>query len=177
MKQSSTADNGQPIILRPATEADLVAINDIYNHYVLHSTCTYQEEPESMEGRRQWFCHHGKKHPIIVAVVDEKVVGWGSLSAYHARSAYRRTVENSVYVHNEHHRCGIGSVLLKELIQCARQLGYHAIIAGIDAEQSASVAIHIKFGFKKVGHLNQIGYKFDRWLDVIYMELLLDPAP
>jgi L-amino acid N-acyltransferase YncA len=162
--------------LRPATEADLVAINDIYNHYVLHSTCTYQEELETLEGRRQWFQHHGKDHPVIVAVADGKVVGWGSLSAYHVRSAYRRTVENSVYVHHEQHRRGIGSLLLRELIQRARQLGHHAIIAGIDAEQTASVAIHTKFGFKKVGHLEQIGYKFNRWLDVIYMELLLDPA-
>lgn len=164
------------INLRAATEADLVAINDIYNHYVQHSTCTYQEAPEPQEERQQWFRHHGEQHPIIVAIADSKVVGWGSLSAYHARSAYRRTVENSVYVHHEQHRRGIGSTLLEELIQRARQLGHHAIIAGIDAEQTASVAIHTKFGFKKVGHLNQIGYKFSRWLDVIYMELILDPT-
>lgn len=170
-----TATN-QAINLRTATEADLAAINDIYNHYVLHSTCTYQEEPEPLEGRQQWFRHHGKQHPIIVAVADGKVVGWGSLSAYHERSAYRRTVENSVYVHHEQHRRGIGALLLRELIQRARQLGHHAIIAGIDAEQTASVAIHTKFGFQKVGHLKQIGYKFNRWLDVIYMELILDPT-
>ena len=166
----------EAINLRPATEADLVVINNIYNHYVLSSTCTYQEEPESMEARRQWFRHHGEQHPIIVAVAEGKVAGWGSLSAYHARSAYRRTVENSVYVHHEHHRRGIGSMLLAELIQRARQLGHQAIIAGIDAEQAASVAIHTKFGFHKVGHLSQIGYKFNRWLDVIYMELLLNPT-
>jgi L-amino acid N-acyltransferase len=164
----------EAIELRPATEADLVAINDIYNHYVLHSTCTYQEAPEPLEGRQQWFRHHGDQHPVLVAVADGKVVGWGSLSAYHVRSAYRRTVENSVYVHPEQHRRGIGSALLRDLVRCARQRGYHAIIAGIDGEQTASVAIHTKFGFKKVGHLSQIGFKFNRWLDVIYMVLLLD---
>jgi phosphinothricin acetyltransferase len=160
-------------ILRPATESDLAAINDIYNHYVLHSTCTYQEEPEPMDGRRQWLHHHGEKHPVIVAEEEGRVVGWGSLSAYHARSAYRHTVENSVYVHHQHHRRGLGTHLLENLIFRARKLEYRAIIAAIDGEQEASVAIHAKFGFEKVGHLKQIGFKFGRWLDVIYMQLSL----
>src|SRR5271165_5534433 len=109
-------------IIRSATESDLVAINDIYNHYVLHSTCTYQEEPEPLEGRRQWFAHHGPRHPVIVAEEQGRVVGWGSLSAFHPRSAYRNTVENSVYVHHEQHRRGLGSRLLKDLIDRARAL-------------------------------------------------------
>ena len=113
-------------------------------------------------------------HPIIVAESKKHIVGWGSLSAYHARSAYRRTVENSVYVHHECHRRGIGSVLLKELITRARNLRHHVIIAAIDAEQPASVALHDKFGFQKVGHMKHLGFKFNRWLDVIYMELLLE---
>lgn len=159
--------------VRPATEADLVAINDIYNHYVLHSTCTYQEEPELMESRRRWYDHHSDKHPVIVATAGTEVVGWGSLSAYHARSAYRHTVENSVYVHHQYHRKGIGSLLLQELIVRSRDLGHRAIIAGIDGEQSASVALHTKFSFEKVGHLKQVGFKFGRWLDVVYMELNL----
>ena len=164
------------ITIRPATEADLAAINNIYNHYVQHSTCTYQEEPESLDGRRQWFRHHGEKHPVIVAEIGGQVVGWGSLSAYHARSAYRHTVENSVYVHHEYHWRGIGSLLLHELIVRARNFGHHAIIAIIDADQPASVALHAKFHFEKVGHMKQIGFKFGRWLDVVYMELILDAA-
>ena len=159
--------------VRLATEADLHSINEIYNHYVLHSTCTYQEEPEPIEGRRQWFLHHGEKHPVLVAESEGSVVGWGSLSAYHARSAYRRTVENSVYVHHQHHRRGIGSLLLKDLIERARALSHRAIIAGIDADQAASVALHARFGFEKVGHLNEVGFKFGRWLDVVYMQLVL----
>lgn len=160
--------------IRPANDSDLVAINDIYNHYVLHSTCTYQEEPEPIEDRRRWFAHHGEAHPVIVAETDGRIVGWGSLSAYHARSAYRRTVENSVYVHHQFHRRGIGSVLLNELITRARSLRHHAIIAAIDAEQPASVALHARFNFQKVGHMKHLGFKFNRWLDVLYMELLLD---
>ena len=162
--------------IRPAGEADLVAINDIYNHYVLHSTCTWQEEPELIEGRRQWFSHHGTKHPVIVAEVNGQVVGWGSLSPFRERSAYRNTVENSVYVQHEHHRRGIGSALSRDLITRARVLGFRAMIAVIDADQDASVVLHEKFGFQKVGRLKQVGFKFGRWLDVIYMELLLPPA-
>jgi phosphinothricin acetyltransferase len=160
--------------IRPAAESDMVAINRIYNHYVLHSTCTYQEKTEPLQARRRWFNHHDDKHPVIVAEEGVQVVGWGSLSAFHTRSSYRHTVENSIYVHHQHHRRGIGSLLLQELIVRARGLGHRAIIAGIDKEQTASVALHARFHFKKVGHFKQVGIKFGRWLDVLYMELILD---
>lgn len=162
--------------LRCAVEADLVAINDIYNHNVLHSTCTYQEEQEPMEDRLVWFASHGPRHPITVAEIDGRVVGWGSLSAFHSRSAYRFTVENSVYVHHEFYRRGIGSLILGDLISRARALDHRTIIAIIDSEQTSSVALHVRFGFEKVGHFKEIGFKFGRWLDVIYMELLLYTA-
>jgi phosphinothricin acetyltransferase len=160
-------------LIRLATESDLEAINDIYNHYVLHSACTYQEEPETMEDRRQWFQHHVVSHPVTVAEASGKVIGWGSLSAFHPRSAYRRTVENSIYIQHEHHRQGIGSLLLENLIIRARDLGHHVIIAGADSQQSGSLALHAKFNFEKVGHLKQVGFKFGQWLDVIYMQLNL----
>ena len=140
------------VSLRPAVESDLTAINDIYNYYVLHSTCTYQEEPEPLPGRRQWFHDHDPRHPIIVAEHENDVVGWGSLSPYHHRSAYRNTVENSVYVHPEWHQRGIGSALLQDLIRQAKMLDYHAIIAAIDADQTKSVRLHAKFNFEEVGH-------------------------
>jgi phosphinothricin acetyltransferase len=161
------------ITIRPATENDLAAINDIYNHYVLSCTCTYQEAPEPLVGRQVWFHHHDAQHPVIVAEAEGRVVGWGSLSKFHERSAFRNTVENSIYIHHEHHRRGVGSALLAELIARARTAGFRAIMAGIDGEQAASMALHTKFGFQKVGHLKQVGFKFGRWLDVIYMELLL----
>jgi L-amino acid N-acyltransferase len=159
--------------IRLAGPGDLGAINDIYNYYVLHSTCTYQESPEPMEGREKWFTQHGPVHPVIVAEMDGRIAGWGSLSAYHVRSAYRHTVENSVYIHHEFHRRGIGTIILADLIERARTIGHRAIIAGIDGDQLASVKLHAKFGFETVGHFKQLGFKFGRWLDVIYMELLL----
>ena len=160
--------------LRVATAADLERINDIYNHYVLHSTCTYQTEPETIEARRAWFSAHGERHPVIVAEDSGKsILGWGSLSRFHARSAYGRTVENSVYVDPNLHRRGVGRALMVELIQRARDLGHHTIIAGIDAEQSPSVALHAALGFEQVALLREVGFKFERWLHVIYMQRML----
>ena len=162
--------------LRPATRGDLADINEIYNHYVLHSTCTYQETPETMAGRREWFGRHGDEHPVVVAEIDGRVVGWGSLSAFHARSAFRRTVEDSIYIHPELHGRGIGSLVLRDLVRRARLLGHRAVVAAIEAEQPASLALHARFQFEHVGRLRQVGFKFGRWLDLIYLELLL-PGP
>ncbi len=160
-------------MIRLAVSDDLAAINDIYNHYVLRSTCTYQEAIESMESRREWFAQHGAAHPVTVAELDGTIVGWGSLSPFRERSAYRYTVENSVYLHHEFHRRGIGTLILKDLVDRARVIGHRTIVAGIDAEQAASLAIHQKFGFEKTAHLKQVGFKSGRWLDVIYMQLML----
>ena len=159
--------------IRLATHDDLSVINSIYNHYVACSTCTYQEEPETIERRQRWFAAHGPMHPVTVAVLEGRVVGWTSLSPYHARSAYRFTVENSLYVDHERHRQGIGSALLADCIERARSLGHHAIISGIDAEQTASIALHAKFDFEPVGRLKQVGFKFGRWLDVVEMQLMI----
>jgi len=159
--------------IRAAAFEDLGAINDIYNHFVLCSTCTYQIEPETMEERIKWFRSRGARHPVIVAEIGGAVVGWGSLSRYNERAAYARTVENSVYVHHDWQRRGIGGTILVELIRLAKELGHHTIIAGIDADQAASVALHARYGFKKVGHMKELGNKFDRWLDVMYMQLML----
>jgi L-amino acid N-acyltransferase len=156
--------------IRLATSADLEAINAIYNHYVLHSTCTYQEDPEPIEGRRVWFEKHGPCYPVTVAEADGQVVGWGALSPFHARSAYRFTVENSVYVRQGWHRRGAGSALLADLLQRARDIGHHTVIALIDSEQPGSIALHAGLGFKEVAHLKQAGFKFGRWGDVIYMQ-------
>jgi phosphinothricin acetyltransferase len=161
------------MLIRLATAADLGAINEIYNHFVLTSTCTYQTEPETMTARHAWFAHHAEPHPVTVAEEDGVVIGWGSLSRFHARAAYARTVENSVYVDHRHHRKGVGRRLLDDLIARAKALGHHTIIAGIDAEQSASVALHAAAGFAQVALLKEVGFKFDRWLHVIYMQRMV----
>nr|ACO70893.1 putative acetyltransferase [uncultured Verrucomicrobiota bacterium] len=159
--------------IRLATEADLAAINAIYNHYVEHSTCTYQLAPESEAARLAWFYRHGAAHPVTVAEAAGEVLGWASLNVFNPREAYARTVENSVYIHHEHHRRGLGRAMLADLIARARALDHHTIIAGISAEQTASIRLHLGFGFEEIGRLRQVGFKHGQWLDVVSMQLML----
>jgi phosphinothricin acetyltransferase len=159
--------------IRLAAAADLPAINTIYNYYVALSTCTYQIDPEPMAGRQAWFAQHGPEHPILVAEADGEVVGWGALSPFHPRMAFRHTVEDSIYVRHDRQRLGIGSALMLDLLRRGQKCGHHAIVALIDADQSGSIMLHARHGFEQVGHLQEVGRKFDRWLDVIYMELIL----
>jgi phosphinothricin acetyltransferase len=160
--------------LRLATADDLVAINDIYNYYVPRSTCTYQLEPEPLAGRRLWFeAHSPQSHPVIVAEADGAVVGWGSLSKFHQRAAYAPTAEASVYIRHDQHRRGLGRLILGDLIERARTLGFHSIIGGASADQTASIALQESLGFRRVGQLAEVGHKFGTWLDVVYLQLML----
>lgn len=160
--------------IRLATAADLAAINDIYNYYVLRSTCTYQLEPETLANREAWFrAHPPEKYPVTVAELDGQVAGWGSLSKFRDRAAYDPTVEASVYIRHDLHRRGLGRALLADLIERARQIGFHSILGGASGEQTASIALQESLGFQHVAHFKQIGYKFGQWLDVVFMQLML----
>jgi L-amino acid N-acyltransferase len=160
-------------IIRKATAADLSVINNIYNHYVLNSTCTFQTEVETVPDRMEWFQSHGNEYPIIICEVNKEILGWASLSPFHKRQAYRPTVENSVYIRSDSLRRGLGAFLLKELIELARNIGYHSVIGKIAEDQQASVVLHEKFGFQKVAHLKEVGFKFNKRLDVVYYQFLL----
>ncbi len=160
-------------VIRLAMESDLPAINAIYNHYVLHSTCTYQIVPETAEDRLAWFRRHDAMHPVTVAEAGSEVVAWASLNVFHSREAYSRTVENSVYVRDDWQRRGAGRALLADLIERARALGHHTMIAGISAEQVPSVRLHEAFGFKLCGRISEVGYKHGQWLDVLSFQLIL----
>jgi L-amino acid N-acyltransferase len=159
--------------IRLAERADLPAINAIYNHFVMHSTCTYDEDLTTEAERDAWFELHRGTYPATVAVIEDEVIGWASLSSYRTRGAYRFTVENSVYVREDRQRRGIGGELLADLIVRARELELHSIVAGIDSEQEGSILLHEKHGFVTVAHLQQVGYKFRRWLDVVFMQKML----
>lgn len=165
------------IKIRDATPADLDAINAIYNHYVFNSTCTYQDAPATAAERRAWFDAHGPRHPVTVAVSGSEIIGWASLSKFHQRAAYSNTVENSVYLRHDVLGRGIGGMLLADIIERAAKIGHHTIIAGISSDQIASVKLHRKQGFVEVALLREVGYKFDRWLDVVYMQRMLKPQP
>lgn len=161
-------------LIRLATAADVSTINDIYNYYVQHSTCTYQLEPESLEGRQAWFAAHpSNKYPVTVAEVSGQVIGWGSLSKFRDRAAYDGTVEASVYIHHDHHRRGLGRAILLDLIDRAKRLGFHTLIGGASADQTASIALQESLGFQYVGRFREVGHKFNQWLDVVFMQLML----
>ena len=161
--------------VRPATEADLPGILDIYNDAVLTTTASYDYEPSTLEHRRTWFQERQRdNYPVFVAVEkDGRVLGWSALNPYHARIGYRFTSENSVYVAANCRGKGIGRALLGPLLEAGKARGLHAILAVIDADNEASIRLHAQFGFEKVGLFKQVGFKFGRWLDVIYMEKLL----
>ena len=161
--------------VRPATHDDLPGILEIYNEAVWNTTATYDYEPRTLQHRTAWFDDHVKnKLPVFVAVNDDgRVAGWSALNRYHDRKGYQFTTENSVYVAADQRGRGIGRRLMEPLIEAARERGLHAILAGIDAQNEASIRLHASFGFVKVAHFKQVGFKFNRWLDVVYMELLL----
>jgi phosphinothricin acetyltransferase len=162
--------------LRAATKADLPAIAAIYTHYVQHSTCTFDTESPSAAYWADWLSEHGRAYPVLVAVRGDEVVGWGSLSKWNKRCAYRFSVEDSVYVRPECQRQGIGMAILVELIRLARESGHRSLIAQIAADQPASDALHEKLGFKRVGILAEVGYKFGRWIGVGIWQMQLSES-
>ena len=167
-------DEPQRFTIRLARTEDADVINEIYNHYVCHSTCSFQTDPSTHDERLRWLEAHGEGHPVLVAeTAGGEVLGWASVSPYHTRCAYRFTVEDSIYIRNGLHGRGVGSALLAALVARCERAGHHSIIAMIAADQPASLALHRKFAFAEVAHLREVGYKFDRWIDVVFMQRML----
>jgi phosphinothricin acetyltransferase len=162
------------VTVRPADERDLPAILAIYNDAVLTTTATYDTEPETLEKRAAWLAERRAQHlPVLVAGSRGIVVGFAALSAYSAKPGYKRTLSDTVYVAPAARGEGIGTALLGALLRRAREGGAHVVLASIDAENRASLALHRAAGFRKVAHLHEVGWKFGRWLDVVTMQLIL----
>lgn len=163
------------IKIRPYVTEDTQAILDIINHNILHSTALYDYKIRSYEQQKNILEEKiSKNFPVIVAECNGKVVGFGMYSEFRFREAYKFTVEHSVYVNENFHGKGIGKLMLQELISLARQQKLHTMIAVIDSENQSSVEFHEKFGFKTVGIIKESGFKFDRWLDSVFMQLILE---
>lgn len=163
------------IKLRAYKTEDTQAILDIINFNILNSTALYDYNIRSYEQQKAILEEKKTKNfPVIVAELDGIVVGFGMYSEFRFREAYKYTVEHSVYVNNAFHGHGIGKILLQELIQLAKKQGLHTMIAVIDAENQSSVDFHEKFGFKTVGVIKESGFKFDRWLHSVFMQLILE---
>lgn len=166
-----------PTTLRSATRADVPAILDIYNDAVLHTTASYDLVPVSLESRQAWFDHKTEQGwPILVAEHAGQVVGWATFGPFREKAAYAGTVEHSVYVRGGYRGAGIGLQLMERLIAQARQQELHVMVGGIDADNASSIAFHERLGFVQVAHMPQVGYKFDRWLDLVFMQLMLQDA-
>ncbi len=162
------------ILIRQAELSDAAAIAQIYNEAILTTTATFDTEPKSVEERTQWLQAHDDRHPVLVAVVNNHVVGWASLTRWSERPAYDATAETSFYVHSSHRGCGIGRQLKDTIIQVARRLGYHTLIARVAEGSGASIHLNEQAGFTHVGLLKEVGFKFGKRLGVHIMQKMLN---
>lgn len=162
-------------IIRDATDADLPGITDIYNHTVLHTAAVWNDTIADLANRQAWLGERRTKgYPVLVAIEAGFVVGYASFGDWRAWFGYRYTVENSIYVHHEHWRRGIAKALMRPLIERATAMGKHVMVAGIEAQNTASIQLHAQLGFRETGRMAEVGTKFGRWLDLVFMQLLLD---
>jgi phosphinothricin acetyltransferase len=163
------------IQIRDYKTKDTQNILDIINYNILHSTSLYDYKIRTYEQQLTILGEKiNKNFPVIIAEIDGQVVGFGMYSEFRFREAYKFTVEHSVYVNENFQGKGIGKLLLEELISLAKNQKLHTMIAVIDSENQSSVKFHEKFGFKTVGIIKESGYKFDHWLDLVFMQLILD---
>ncbi|MDM9627112.1 N-acetyltransferase family protein [Rhizobium sp. S152] len=162
----------QAVLLRDATEADLPEVRDIYNHAVEHTTAIWNETVVDLDNRLEWFrMRMARGFPVLVAEKESRIAGYASYGDWRAFEGFRHTVEHSVYVEKDHQGQGIGRKLMQALISRAGENGIHVMIAGIEAGNAASIALHEKLGFRNGGTFHEVGTKFGRWLDLTFMEL------
>jgi phosphinothricin acetyltransferase len=163
------------LTIRLASIKDAQGILDIYNDAILNTAAVYSYEPHTIDMRLHWL--EDKRHhniPVLVAELDGMVTGFATYGPFRAWAAYQYTIEHSVYVHKAYRQQGIAEKLLWQLIETVKQQPIHTIVAGIDAGNVASIKLHQKLGFTEIGTFKQVGYKFDRWLDLKFMQLILD---
>jgi L-amino acid N-acyltransferase len=163
------------VAIRLADENDLESILEIYNDAILNTTAVYQYKIHTLEMRKKWFADKQEaRHPVFVATINNKVAGFVTYGNFRAWPAYKYTVEHSVYVHPGFRQRGVAKKLLAIIIETAKQNDIHALVAGIDADNTISIQLHKQFNFKEVGKIKEAGYKFGKWLDLTFMQLLLN---
>jgi L-amino acid N-acyltransferase YncA len=163
------------VTIRDATDTDLPGILEIYNDAILNTTAVWSTHAVDIENRRHVLHdRQAKGYPTLVAALDGQVIGFASFGDFRPWDGYHATVEHGIYVHQHHHGKGVGKALMPLLLDAARALGKHVMIAGIDADNRPSLHFHKGFGFEERGRLLQVGQKFDRWLDLVLMQKVLD---
>jgi phosphinothricin acetyltransferase len=162
------------VSIRVATADDLPQMLDIYNEIIANTTAVFQYDPHTIEMRKEWFEKKEEEgYPVFVAEEDNIIVGFSTIGQFRNWQAYKYSVENSVYVKAGHRGRGISKLLLQPLIDSAKKMGMHTIIAGIVADNEASLALHKQFGFVEVAHFKEVGYKFEKWLDLKFLQLMI----
>ena len=163
------------ILIRAAARSDIAAITEIYGYHVLHGTGSFEvEAPDKEEMDRRMVDIMGRGLPYFVAASNNVIIGYAYAALYRTRIAYRFTLEDSVYIHQDHMGRGVGAALLRELIRASREWGAKQLVAVIgDSQNTASVRVHEKLGFQHSGVLRGVGFKFDRWIDTVFMQLPL----
>ena len=165
------------IAIRDARETDLDGMLAIYNDAVLTTTAVYDYQPRSTEQQAAWFQAKREQNlPVLVADDGGAVAGFASYGPFRPWPAYLHSVENSLYVAPDRRGQGIGSLLLPALIARASERKLHTMIAGIDATNEASLRLHAKFAFARVAQFREVGWKFERWLDLTFLQLMLKSA-
>ena len=163
------------VIIREAKENDLPGLLEIYNEIILNTTAVFEYEPHTLEMRRNWFqTKQQQGFPVFVAEEGEQIRGFSSFGPFRAWAAYLYSVENSVYVSEDARGKGIGKLLIPPLIDAAQKLGLHTLIASIEATNEASIRLHNYFWFKEVACFKEVGWKFNRWLDLKFLQLILN---
>ena len=159
------------LTIRPSTTADTEAITEIYNHAVQHTTAIWNETLVDAQNRRDWLAERQTAgFPVFVSVTeDDAVTGYATYGPWRPHEGYRHTIEHSVYVHPDHHRKGIGKQLMLRILDQAKADGHHIMIAGIDAQNAGSIRLHEELGFEASPPLPEVGTKFGRWLDLVFM--------
>jgi L-amino acid N-acyltransferase len=161
--------------IRDALQTDAPGILRIYNDAVVHTTAIWNDQPSSLESRLAWLKERQQSgYPVVVAADGSNVLGYASFGMFRPFDGYRHTVEHSVWVDGASRKAGIGYALVKDLISRARAMNKHVMVAGIEATNEPSLKLHGRLGFAQVGHLRSVGRKFDRWLDLIFMQLMLE---
>ena len=156
--------------IRKALIGDVEGITDIYNEAILKTNATFDTEEKKLEEQISWFKSHGSKNPIIVAEKNGSILGWAALSKYDKKCAYSDTAEISLYVKQEFQGQGIGKKLMNEIINLGKKAGIHSIVARVTAGNNISIDLHKLVGFEIIGIMKEVGYKFDKWLDVYFMQ-------